>query len=63
VIALETNLLVHARRRDSLWHDAAYARLTGLPEGRAVWASPWLSLHECMAIVTRPRMYAATTPP
>jgi len=30
VIAVDTNILVYAHRRDSTWHDAAYARMTEL---------------------------------
>ena len=36
MIALDTNLLVYAHREDSPGHDAAYARLTELAEGRAL---------------------------
>jgi uncharacterized protein len=61
VIALDTNLLVYAHREDSPWHDAAYARLTELAEGRALWAIPWPCLHEFLAIVTHPRIYAPPT--
>jgi toxin-antitoxin system PIN domain toxin len=62
VIALDTNLLVYAHREDSPWHEAAYARLAELAEGRAPWAIPWPCLHEFLAIVTHPRIYAPPTP-
>ena len=62
MIALDTNLLVYAHREDSPWHDAAYARLMELAEGRALWAIPWPCLHEFLAIVTHPRIYAPPTP-
>ena len=62
MIALDTNLLVYAHREDSPWHDAAYARLTKLAEGRALWAISWPCLHEFLAIVTHPRIYAPPTP-
>lgn len=58
MIALDTNLLVYAHREDSPWHDAAYARLTELAEGRALWTIPWPCLHESLALVTHPRIYA-----
>ena len=35
VIAVDTNLLVYAHREDSPWHEAAYARIAELAEGRA----------------------------
>mgnify|MGYP002813352026 FL=1 len=62
VIAVDTNLLVYAHREDSPWHDAASARITGLAEDRAPWAIPWPCLHEFLAIVTHPRIYAPPTP-
>ena len=33
-----------------------------LAEGRAPWAIPWPCLHEFLAIVTHPRIYAPPTP-
>jgi toxin-antitoxin system PIN domain toxin len=62
VIALDTNLLVYAHREDSSWHPAALARVAELAEGRAGWAIPWPCLHEFLAIVTHPRIYAPPTP-
>lgn len=62
MIALDTNILVYAHREDSAWHEAAYARVAALAEGRAPWAIPWPCLHEFLAIVTHPRIYAPPTP-
>jgi toxin-antitoxin system PIN domain toxin len=62
VIAVDTNILVYAHREDSPWHDAAYARLRELAEGRDAWAIPWPCVHEFFAIVTHPRIYAPPTP-
>lgn len=63
MIAVDTNILVYAHRRDSPFHDAARARLTELAEGRAAWALPWPCLHEFIGIVTHPRIYKVPTPP
>jgi toxin-antitoxin system PIN domain toxin len=63
VIAVDTNLLVYAHREDSTWHDAAYARIAELAEGKTPWAIPWPCVHEFIAIVTHPRIYAPPTPP
>jgi len=63
VIAVDTNVLVYAHREDSPWHDAAYTRIAELAEGRAPWAIPWPCLHEFIAIVTHPRIYAPPSPP
>jgi toxin-antitoxin system PIN domain toxin len=62
VIAVDTNILVYAHREDAQWHDMAYGRLTELAEGRAPWAIPWPCLHEFLALVTHPRIYAPPTP-
>jgi toxin-antitoxin system PIN domain toxin len=62
VIAVDSNLLVYAHREDSPWHDTAYARLAELAEGHAPWAIPWPCIHEFLAIVTHPRIYAPPTP-
>lgn len=57
MIAVDTNLLVYAHRRDSEWHAAAARVLRQLAEGRAGWAIPWPCIHEFLAIVTHPRIY------
>jgi toxin-antitoxin system PIN domain toxin len=62
VIAVDSNLLVYAHREDAQWHDAAYARISELAEGQAPWAIPWPCIHEFLAIVTHPRIYAPPTP-
>ncbi len=58
MIAVDTSLLVHAHRRDSEWHATAARLIKELAEGRAGWAIPWSCLHEFLAIVTHPRIYA-----
>jgi toxin-antitoxin system PIN domain toxin len=62
MIAVDTNLLVYAHREDSAWHAPARARVAELAEGRRGWAIPWPCLHEFLAIVTHPRIYAPPTP-
>jgi toxin-antitoxin system PIN domain toxin len=62
VIALDTNLLVYSHREDSEWHEAAYETVAALAEGQAPWGIPWPCLHEFLAIVTHPRIYAPPTP-
>jgi uncharacterized protein len=61
VIAVDTNILVYAHREDSPFHAAAHPRVTELAEGPATWAIPWPCLHEFLAIVTHPRIYAPPT--
>lgn len=62
MIAVDTNLLVYAHREESPWHQAAYARLAELSEGSGLWAIPWPCVHEFLAIVTHPRIFAPPTP-
>ena len=62
MIAVDTNLLVYSHRRDSPWHKEAGRVVRQLAEGSAPWAVPWPCLHEFLAIVTHPRIYAPPTP-
>ena len=57
MIAVDTNILVYAHRRDSRWHAAARETVRELAEGRDPWAIPWPCVHEFLAVVTHPRIY------
>ena len=57
MIAIDTNILVYAHRRDSEWHESAASLIKRLAENRVGWAIPWPCLHEFLAIVTHPRIY------
>jgi len=57
MIAVDTNVLVYAHRRDSEWHEPAAAAIRGLAEGHAPWAIPWPCVHEFLAIATHPAIY------
>lgn len=61
MIAVATNLLVYAHRRDSEWHAEAVQVIRTLAEGRAPWAIPWPCVHEFLAVVTHPRIYKPPT--
>ena len=58
MIAVDTNILVYAHRRDSEWHEPAAACVRELAEGTASWALPWPCLHEFLAIVTHERIFS-----
>lgn len=58
MIAVDTNILVYAHRRDSEWHAQASDLVKKMAEGRNGWAIPWPSIHEFLAIVTHPKIYA-----
>lgn len=58
MIAVDANMLVYAHRQDSAWHQPAARLLRDLAEGNASWGLPWPCVHEFLAIVTHPRIYA-----
>lgn len=58
MIAVDTNILVYAHRRDTEWHELAASRMRQLAEGVGQWAIPWPCVHEFFAIVTHPRIYS-----
>jgi len=62
MIALDTNLLVYAHRKENPFHCAAAELVRELAEGKAAWAIPWPCLHEFYGIVTNPRIHKVPTP-
>ncbi len=56
--AVDTNILVYAHRQDSEWHEPARDYVKELAESRKPWAIPWPCIHEFLAIVTHPKIYA-----
>lgn len=63
MIAVDTNLLVYAHRRDSEWHGPASATVRSLAEKVSPWLIPWPCLYEFYAIVTHPRIYRPPSTP
>ena len=64
VIAVDTNLLVYAHRRESRLHEAACGVLRELAEGDRIWAIPWPCCYEFLSVVTNHRIWReAATPP
>ena len=62
MIAVDSNILVYAHRKDSPFHPKAIARVTALASSTSPWAIAWASLHEFLAIVTHPKIYDPPTP-
>jgi toxin-antitoxin system PIN domain toxin len=62
VIAVDTNILVYAHRREAAFHQTALDCVRALAEGDATWAIPWPCLHEFLAIVTNPKIFKHPTP-
>jgi toxin-antitoxin system PIN domain toxin len=57
VIAVDTNVLVHAHRRDAPMHQRCAHAVRSLAEAPHPWAIPWPAVHEFLAIVTHPRIF------
>ena len=57
MIAVDTNVLVHAHRRDSPFHTGAKLAMISLAEGTAVWGLPWPCVHEFLGVVTRASLW------
>jgi uncharacterized protein len=64
VIAVDTNVLVYAHRREPDEHGRASELLRALAEGSERWAIPWPCAYEFFSVVTNPRIWkeAASTP-
>ncbi|MCB9740510.1 MAG: PIN domain-containing protein [Deltaproteobacteria bacterium] len=56
MIAVDTNILVHAHRAEAPDHRAALQRLTELATGAAAWAIPGSCLVEFLRVITHPRV-------
>ncbi len=64
MIAVDTNVLVYAHRREASEHALARRTLAELAAGRDAWAIPWPCLYEFHSVVTNRRIWqgAASTP-
>ncbi|MBI5948125.1 MAG: PIN domain-containing protein [Chloroflexi bacterium] len=62
MIAVDTNILVHAHRSDSEFNAKAMSVMVGLAEGAAPWAIPWPCIHEFVAITTNARIFRVPSP-
>ena len=61
MIAVDTNILVYAHRKDSPFHEVAKPAIATLAEGHAAWAIPWPCAHEFLAVVTSRRIFQYPT--
>jgi toxin-antitoxin system PIN domain toxin len=64
LIAIDTNVLVPAHRREAREHGAAFELVRELAEGGEPWAIPWPCVYEFFSVVTHARIWkeAASTP-
>lgn len=56
MIAVDTNILVHAHRAELPLHRRAFAKLRATAEGRDAWALPVFCIGEFVRVVTHPRV-------
>lgn len=63
MIAVDTNVLVYAHRREAKEHTTAADKLAELASGGESWAIPWPCLYEFFSVVTNRRIWkdAAST--
>jgi toxin-antitoxin system PIN domain toxin len=63
MIAVDTNVLVYAHRREAKENAAASEKLSELASGTQAWAIPWPCLYEFFSVVTNRRIWkdAAST--
>ncbi|MDB4458970.1 PIN domain-containing protein [bacterium] len=62
MIAIDTNILVYAHRRDSEFHSIALESVMTLARGHSRWGIPWPCVHEFLSIVTHPKIYLPPSP-
>jgi uncharacterized protein len=62
MIAVDTNIMVYAFRRDSKFHSAASRCVRRLYEGDDHWAIAWPTIYEFINVVTHPKIYAPASP-
>lgn len=63
MIAVDTNILVYAHRRDSPFAEQARSVLTELAEGGGRWAIPWPVVAEFACVTTHPKLFDRPSTP
>ena len=63
MIAVDTNVLVYAHRREVGEHERAKGVMGKLAEGARPWAIAWPCVFEFYSVVTNPRIWKAPTTP
>lgn len=57
MVAVDTNVLVYAHRREAREHAAAQELVRSLAEGKEIWSIAWPSVYEFLSVVTNPRIW------
>lgn len=61
MIAVDTNVLIYAHRRETERHETALQILTNLAEGDRPWALPVFCIAEFVRVVTHLRVFSPPT--
>ena len=59
--AVDTNILVYARRSETPRHSTALQVLGALATGRDLWVLPWPCIYEFLRVVTHPKVFRPPT--
>jgi toxin-antitoxin system PIN domain toxin len=62
LIAVDTNILVHAHRSESKGHEPARTCILNLATSDETWAIPWPCVYEFLAVVTHPKVFNPPSP-
>lgn len=57
MIAVDTNVLIHAHREESPKHIAAHAQVVALAESPSRWGIPVFCIGEFIRVLTHPRLF------
>ena len=57
MIAVDTNILIYAHRRQSAFDERAVRALDGLAASGHPWGTVWQCIHEFASIVTHPKVF------
>jgi len=61
LIAIDTNILVYARRAETPYHEKARSLIEKLANGVEPWALPWPCVYEFLRVVTHARVFDPPT--
>ncbi len=62
MIAVDTNILIYAHRRDAPQHREANGAIRSLIQSPGQWAIVWACIHEFLSVVTNAKAMKAPTP-
>jgi hypothetical protein len=60
VLAVDTNVLVYAHRREAREHPKAAELVRALAQGPIAWGIPWPCVYEFFSVATNPRIWSTT---